>query len=455
MPPSIWTYQDNFDFRIDIDESHPFYVPLEGERGDYSRKAMLNQFQLDARGFILPGVSPKTHATILFGGHVGSGKSTELRKLAGLFRNSYTVSHLELTKLLDINNLRFSDLLIALAQRMVEALMENALEPAPVFVKPVMDWFDSRIIKEDRFKDLEMEVKTEASGQAGIPFLAKLLAVFTAKIKTGASYREELRKEVRNGFTLLAQSLNALIAHANDLLQGKGKGPMLFIIDGTDKLNREDSTGFFQSDVNQLGQIQPNLILCAPIAVLLEEAGTAQRFGLRLRLPMVKIYERDEVENVSAINALVSLVEKRIPLSFFDDVETVKYLARKSGGHPRDLLRLVRACFPKIDVAPITFAAAQRAVRDIAAEYQRSVQSDDWAEIVRIDTSLGEETNRTEARLRMLYDLVLLEYNNYWWRSHPLVREIAGYARAKAEIEHSRAQSGSIGNLPRLPPAGA
>jgi hypothetical protein len=450
--PSIWTFQDNFDFRVDIDEAHPFYVPLEAHRGDYSRRDMLNQFQLDASGSLLPGVSPKVHATILFGGHVGGGKSTELRKLGGLFQNSYTVSHLELTKVLDINNLRFSDLLIALAQRIVDALVVNSLTPNPLFVKPLTEWFETRIIKQDQFKDLDMEVKTQASGQVDIPFLAKFLAVFTAKIKTGASYREELRKEVRDGFTVLAQSLNALIAHANDLLKAKGKGPLLFIVDGTDKLKREDSTSFFQSDVNQLGQIQTNLILCAPIAVLLEEGGTAQRFGLRLRLPMVKIYGRDEAENESAVTALVNLVGKRIPLSFFDYIETVRYLVRKSGGHPRDLLRLVRACFSKIDAAPITLAVAQRAVRDIAAEYQRSVQSDDWAELVRVDASLGEDTNRTEARLRMLYDLVLLEYNNYWWRSHPLVREIAGYARAKSEFEYQASQAGNASNSGNLPP---
>lgn len=451
--PSIWTFQDNFDFRIDIDEAHPFYVPLETHRGDYSRREILNQFQLDASGKILPGVPPKLHATILFGGHVGGGKSTELRKLAKLFQHSYTVSHLELTKVLDVNNLRFSDLLIALAQRIVDALVVNSISPDPVFVKPLTEWFETRIIKEERFKDLDMEVKAQARGKTGIPFLVTFLAEFTAKIRSGASYREELRREVRDGFTSLAQSLNALIAHSNDLLKNNGKGPLLFIVDGTDKLKREDSTTFFQTDVNQLGQIQTNLILCAPIAVLLEESGTAQRFGLRLRLPMVKIYERDESENESAVNALVDLVGKRIPLEFFDNVETVKYLVRKSGGHPRDLLRLVRACFAKVDSAPITLAAALRTVRDIAAEYQRSVLADDWAELVRVDASRGEDTNRTDARLRMLYDLVLLEYNNYWWRSHPLVREIQGYTRAKAEFERQQGQSGHTGNLPLISPS--
>ena len=42
----------------------------------------------------------------------------------------------------------------------------------------------------------------------------------------------------------------------------------------------------------------------------------------------------------------------------------------------------------------------------------------------------GEEKDRTEARLRLLYDLVLLEYNSYWWCSHPLVRTLRPYQNA-------------------------
>ena len=455
MPtPSIWTYQDNFDFRKDIDQSSPFFVELEGVRGDYSRNAILKEFLLDAAGEALPGVKPKTMATVLFGGHVGSGKSTELRKLTTLFEKTYTVSHLEITKILDINNLRFSDLLIALAERVVTALIGNALAPDPVFVKPVTEWFETRILSEARFKDLEAEVKTEAAAGLTLPFLAKILATFTGKVRNGASYREDLRKEVRDGFTALANGLNALIAHANDLLEVKGKGPLLFIVDGTDKLKREDSEGFFQTDVNQLGQIQTNFILCAPISVLLEVGGTAQRFP-RLRLPMVKIYDRTEREFCPAVDALTQLVAKRLPLAYFDNEETVKYLVSMSGGHPRDLLRLVRGCFSKIDAAPITRAVAETAVRDMAAEYQRSVLQQDWADIVKVDLAQGEDTDRTDSRLRMLYDLILLEYNNYWWRSHPLVREIAGYRKAKDVAQKERAQKGSAGSLPLISPGSA
>jgi hypothetical protein len=123
-----------------------------------------------------------------------------------------------------------------------------------------------------------------------------------------------------------------------------------------------------------------------------------------------------------------------MPLACFDDRETIRLLVRKSGGHVRDLLRLIRTCFSLLDEDRISRAVAEQAVQEVAAEYRRLVQQSDWPDLLAIDRSLGEEKDRTERRLRLLYDLVLLEYNNYWWRSHPLVRELPPYRAALAAL---------------------
>lgn len=438
---TVWSFQDNFDFRRDVDSTSPFHHPLEGHRGEYSRQRMLNTFQLDAQGDLRPGTKPRKTEAVLFGGHVGCGKSTELRDYAVLLRRSYTVQLLELTKLLDINNLRFSDLLIALAHALVSTFEDQklSLRPDPVFLDPVLEWFETRIVKQERFRDIEGEIKTEVKAKGGIPLLVSLLATITGKIRGGASYREELRREVRDGFLQLLGHFNALIAHANGLLAFQRRGPLLFIIDGSDKLSKEDSETFFHADVNQLGQIQTNLIVCAPISVLLETGATAQRFT-RVQLPMVKIYGEDETPRAAEEEALVELVLKRMPIEYFDSRDTVRYLVRCSGGHVRDLLRLVKAAFSRVTSETcITRHLAKQAARDLASDYRRLIMQDDWADLVRIDRSCGEEKDRTDSRLRLLYDLVLLEYNNYWWRSHPLVRLLSPYAKARATAEAAAA----------------
>lgn len=430
--PSIWSFQENFDFRHDVKPGDPLHAPLESHRGEYSRQKMLTTFHLDSQGQLRPDTKPKTNEAVLFGGHIGCGKSTELRDYAALFRRSYTVHHLELTKTLDIHNLRFSDLLIALTHALTQTFQDASLSlrPEPALLRPILEWFDTRIVKQERFKDLESELKTEVKAEGGIPFLASLMATMTAKVRGGASYREELRQEVRNGFFQLSQHFNALIAHANHLLQHQGHGPLLFIMDGTDKLSKEDSETFFSADVNQLGQIQTNLVVCAPISVLLEDRIVGQRFT-RVQLPMVKIFEADETPRPAEEDALMALVLKRMPLGYFDSPDTVRHLVRMSGGHVRDLLRIIKAAYSHLgDSTLLTRAVADLAIRSVAKEYQRLVRQSDWADLVKIDHSHGEETDRTDDRLRLLYDLVLLEYNSYWWRSHPLVRTLPGYQRA-------------------------
>lgn len=432
---SIWAYQDNFDWRTDIDANHPFYVPLDHQRGEYTRREILTLFGLDEQGALLSGATHKKDRAILFGGHVGSGKSTELRLLAQRFEKSYTVLSLELTKELDINNLRFSDVLIALAKHLVKTLEQHQLlSPADqiVLINPVLNWFETRIIQRDTFRDLQLDLSTQASAKLGLPFLFTLLASITTKFQAGAAYRETLRNEIRNGFTQLLEGFNTLVAHANQKLCDQGKGPLLFLIDGSDKLSREDSQAFFSDDANQVRQIHANLIICSPISVLLEDGITAQHFIKRIRLPMVKLQERDGSERGEALQALVSLIEKRMPLALFDSLNTVHYLVRHSGGHPRDLLRLVHECFALVDDGRISRTVAERAVRNLAADYQRSVHQSDWSDLVAIDLSQGTDTDATENRRRLLYSLVLLEYNNFWWSSHPLVRTLGGYQRALA-----------------------
>ena len=439
---SIHAYKENFDFRDSVlsdaqaeqaeQLNENFYVPLEQHRGAYTRDKILAHYHLDETGLQHPDTRLKPFGHVLLGGHVGSGKSTELRELAKLMKQSYSVHRIELTRVLDINNLRFSDLVISLAEQLAVFAHTNQLDLKPTLVEPVLEFFQSETITKNVFRESELEVKAGVSVQTGIPLLLTLLGTITAKIRGGASYKSELRREVQNGFTVLANHFNALIAHTNDVLRGLGKGPLLFMIDGSDRLNKEDSAAFFNTEVNQLLHIQANLLICAPISVLLEVNETAQRFELRQRLPMIKLFDREEVEQPAAVQALVDMVLKRLPLAYFDGIETVQHLVRHCGGHPRDLLRLVNECFTYIDknTQKITLESANHAITNIASEYERNVTKTDWVDLVAIDTSMGEDKDRTPERLRLLYSLVLLEYNSYWWRSHPLVRTIPSYKKA-------------------------
>ena len=72
--PSIWSYQDNFDFHQDVDASSPFHHPLQHHRDEYSRQRMLTAFHLGPTGQLLsnPTVPGKTYSSA---GHCGQVRS--------------------------------------------------------------------------------------------------------------------------------------------------------------------------------------------------------------------------------------------------------------------------------------------------------------------------------------------------------------------------------------------
>ncbi|MFN3929527.1 MAG: hypothetical protein ACK4OK_07835 [Thermoflexus sp.] len=62
---------------------------------------------------------------ILFSGHRGSGKSTELNRLAGLLKGRFFIVHFSVLEILNLTDLTYVDLILAIALR----LLFRALKP--------------------------------------------------------------------------------------------------------------------------------------------------------------------------------------------------------------------------------------------------------------------------------------------------------------------------------------
>jgi len=44
------------------------------------------------------------------------------------------------------------------------------------------------------------------------------------------------------------------------------------------------------------------------------------------------------------------------------------------------------------------------------------------------------DLSQVRGERRLLYDLVLLEYNSYWWQTHPVVRSLPAYLRVSKKL---------------------
>lgn len=432
---TIWDLGRQLSIEEPLDPEDDRFVQTESARGQFSFNALLKPYGIDPKTDEMKFVPPGVYS--LFCGHRGCGKSTELRRLSARLDRPqlFFVVFLDVLKELDINNLSYADVLLALAKAFISRIETAGITIDKVHLYNLEKWFAERIEKHESTKGYAAEIKAGMSANQGIPFLGKLFAQLTTSFKIGSTYKEELRTVIRNSFSEFAQAFQQLIDAANDEITKKGKGKsILFIVDGTDRLSGNDSDNFFIRDAHQLLQLRGNFIYCAPIHLIYENNQVQQIFSNIFKLPMIKIEEKDRNLNEAGYSAMREIIYKRADRALFDSKETVEYLITHSGGHPRDLLHLLIYAFKNAERDQIDRPSAEMAVKELATDYRRTLSKQDFQLLCEIDNA-PDETHNTEDARKLLYHLALLEYNSYWWRSHPAVRILPGYIECRPNKE--------------------
>lgn len=421
----FWEIQAALKFEEPLAFNDPRYVDTTIARGNWKRSRLLRHLGVDQEMSLRskPGKS-----YLIFCGHRGCGKSTELRRLTHELHSPelFHVVFLDSFDELDVNNLSYPDVLLALAKRLFVELRKLDLELEPAAFGAVRDWFDSTFQVAERKKIFDNELAVGGKAAGGVSYFAKIFTSFTSKIRTNTTHKTEIRHQVRNTFTELSEALNTLLVAAEDSIRASGKGKaLLFVVDGLDRLSADDSKNFFIQDANQLLRISSNFIYCAPIH-LIYEGNQAQQFFEQITLPMIKLREKHSKEKMApGYSAMSNLVQRRIHLSLFDSKDTLDYLIENSGGNPRELLRLVKYTFLEVEGEKLTRNGAEAAVKRLGNDYSRFLSDLDMGTLREIDSV--DRTESTEVTKRLLYNLALLEYNSYWWMSHPAIQKLDRY----------------------------
>jgi len=444
-PIDIWDAKYNLSYDEAINPKNPFFLDISSGRGEFKINTLYRQLHVDVNKGQLRRPPHKDYT--LFTGHRGCGKSTELARVANYLSDSerYFVIHLDCVKRLDIDNLKYADVLLALATSLLEALEnQHAITIEPVHLGNLESWFDERVKTHANIKDFAAEIKAGAKVKTGLPWLVELFAEMTSKINIGATYRDELRRVLTNNFSEFSKAFNQLIRVAEDKIREKNLGQrILFTVDGTDRLNGEDAHKFFIEDAHQLTQIDSIFIYCAPIH-LLHTSGSHlnANFNHPFRVPMIKVRDKDNQPLEENYELMRQLTYKRVPEYLFASNDVLDKLICYSGGHPRDLFRLLNLSINYVECDLIDDESADKAIKEVATDYRRTITKDQYQLLVEIDRNPDTpEPFTNESSRDMLYDLVLLEYNNYFWKSHPTIETLPGYQQAQ-----SAAQTDNLGS---------
>ncbi len=428
-PDNILLVLRELDFSQALAEDDPRYVETQAARGsEQTLQRLATKLGVDLQQDMF---YPATQRHILFFGHIGSGKTTELRhytkQLAGPSR--YLVVEVDISKELDHHNLQYADTLMAMAQVLLQRLhqVQVHIPQLPEKLKPLTDWFMQRVHITETSKSTQAEL--ESGGKAGLdlPFVANLFSRFSVAFKTNATYKDEIRKQIRNSFSDFAREFNALLACAEKALQEQGLAQrVLFVIDNTDKLKDEDRKRFFISDVDQLLSINAHVIYTAPLA-LKYEGGLNGKLNSDIVLPMIKLNQRDGSRWEAGWQAMRNMLLMRAHRSLFASEAEIERLIEFCGGHPRELIALLQLACEYAQVRKLDAAAVESAIKQRASDYRRLLSDADYKLLVKIDRQTFHDGNDPDT-WRLMYHLALLEYNDgSWRRSHPVVRLLEGY----------------------------
>lgn len=180
--------------------------------------------------------TPDFHRQLITG-HRGSGKTTELKQLQEkLKQEKFFPVYIDVENLLDISDISYLDILIAIGKETFECAWDNRIEISDELLENLDDWFAERILTEEERSDVETTLKNQFGVDAKIPLL-RILSAISGQISSGSSRKETIRRTMEQDLRVLIIRLNDLLDDLRLKLPKMGWKDLVIIIDGMEKMH--------------------------------------------------------------------------------------------------------------------------------------------------------------------------------------------------------------------------
>lgn len=385
----------------------------------------------------------------LFTGHIGCGKSTELRRLqADLEQQGFHVVYFESTEDLDMADVDVTDILLAIIRQVSESLEKVGIRLKPSYFKGLFDE-----IADFLQTPIELSYQNEFSLPMG-------LGKITAQTKESPKLRSRLRQFLEPRTRSILEALNKeVLGLATEKLKAQGKQGLVVIVDNLDRVDNRPVVGdrtqpeyLFVDRGEQLRQLNCHVVYTIPLVLIFsnEYQALTNRFGGGVApktLPMVPVQRRDGSEHLEGLELLRQMVLVRafpsvdpaqrtvlIP-QIFDSPELLDRLCRISGGHVRTLLGILYRCLQEDD-PPISRDCLEGAIREYRDSLTLGVNDDEWLMLNQVVQQQG--VNGEVGHQTLLRSLFVFEYHDTeqgrWFNVNPALREAEKFRKLQAQV---------------------
>ena len=367
----------------------------------------------------------------LLAGHIGSGKSTELRRVQAELETGdarfFTV-FCQVLEDIDPNDADFPDVLMAVMRQVARQLRERLdIKLKPGYFK--QRWEDLRELlgREVDFESLELETG---------------LGKFTAAIKSSPTTRERIRKALEPTTDSLIGAANDVLSEAVLQVAKKGYAGIAIIADDLDKLSvlhQPDMGGSVAERLFLTRHAQLTAFRCPvictiplPLAYSCKEREIANLYDIVAPavLPMTRLFDHHGKRIIPAFDRFRAIITRRIEKAgarrgdVFATDAVMDKIIRLSGGQPRALIMLVRDTLIEGDL-PITAETVDKAAIYAGRSCSRYLHQEHWAIVEQVrKTHVFERTPANDPFcMSLLANCLILHYLNdkEWYALNPLL----------------------------------
>lgn len=391
---------------------------------------------------------------VIFAGHRGCGKSTELARVSHAVREQYAGEIVRVDDRYNLPSLDYRQLLFLCADVLMQYVLRNpgtfAISTDQLSV--LNSWFDDETIKEVRTSGQ----KFEGEAGANLSFLGALFARFSAKIFSGGETQRSVSVYIERRLDTLIQNMAILVRAIEAAIAPRR---LLLILEGLDKIESlKQGRDLFIDQRSSLLSIPCSVVFTFPIRLWYEPDGAISGYDHRCLLPMIPVRAAPESVDLPPDEAESKAEEGRrtlrdIVLARVDEPliarDALDHLLARSGGVIRDLLYMLRDASLNARLSgrgQISLADAKAASRQLRNDYARYLSAGSEIKVEDIRAVLGhpDDWPRREASSNvafkvLLQSLCILEYNGDTWHDlHPLIREHLIITRADEERRQKR-----------------
>jgi energy-coupling factor transporter ATP-binding protein EcfA2 len=399
---------------------------------------------IDGVNTVLDFQEPGDFTTILFTGHRGCGKSTELKRICRQWEQDYRVIYLEANDETDINDAEYTDLYLIVIKQIEFALRQEGLKFDSRLLKNFEDWFKDVTQENESTVESSISVEAEASLKGEAPFLAKLLFKLLAQIKGSDKRKTTIRQILQRDISRLKADINLLLKDAFNKIKSKYPKGFLVIFDNLDRVPPTVGNHLFFDYAAQLQELACTIVYTVPISVLCSPKNITNTFGEPHVVSMVGIYKlvRDRCEleyNPAGVEKLQQIIAKRIDTDLlFESESEVLMLAEASGGHVRQLMQMVRSATQTASTrkhAKIQTEDVEYAIKQQQFNFERFVPDEHYPLLAKV--CLTKNITKDETGQLMLFNTSVLEYNGLdrWNYPNPAVRQSSLFQTALKELQ--------------------